>query len=34
MLARWKPEQHPDVVALIERMAQALTGDLPTPKAA
>ena len=34
MLARWKPEQHPDVLALIERMAQALTGDLPTPKAA
>ena len=34
MLARWKPEQHPDVLALIERMAQALTGDLPTPQAA
>jgi EmrB/QacA subfamily drug resistance transporter len=34
MLARWKPEQHPDVLALIERMAQALTGDLPAPKAA
>ena len=34
MLARWKPEQHPDVLALIERMAQALTSDLPTPKAA
>ena len=25
MLARWQPEQHPDVLALIERMAQALT---------
>ncbi len=34
MLARWRPEQHPDVLALIERMAQALTSDLPTPKAA
>ena len=34
MLARWQPEQHPDVLALIERMAQALTSDLPTPKAA
>jgi DNA-binding MarR family transcriptional regulator len=34
MLARWQPEQHPDVVALIERMAQALTSDLPMPKAA
>jgi hypothetical protein len=33
-LARWQPEQHPDVLALIERMAQALTSDLPTPKAA
>jgi EmrB/QacA subfamily drug resistance transporter len=34
MLARWHPEQHPDVLALIERMAQALTSDLPAPKAA
>jgi EmrB/QacA subfamily drug resistance transporter len=34
MLTRWHPEQHPDVLALIERMAQALTGDLPMPKAA
>jgi EmrB/QacA subfamily drug resistance transporter len=34
MLARWRPEQHPDVLALIERMAQALTSDLPAPKAA
>ncbi len=34
MLARWQPEEHPDVVALIERMAQALTSDLPMPKAA
>jgi DNA-binding MarR family transcriptional regulator len=34
MLARWQPEQHPDVLALIERMAQALTSDLPMPKAA
>jgi EmrB/QacA subfamily drug resistance transporter len=34
MLARWRPEQHPDVLALIERMAQALTSDLPVPKAA
>src|SRR5215470_11952166 len=34
MLTRWQPEQHPDVLALIERMAQALTGDLPMPKAA
>ncbi len=34
MLTRWQPEQHPDVLALIDRMAQALTGDLPMPKAA
>jgi hypothetical protein len=34
MLARWQPEQHPDVLALIERMAQALTSDLPAPKTA
>jgi EmrB/QacA subfamily drug resistance transporter len=34
MLARWRPEQHPDVLALIEGMAQALTSDLPAPQAA
>jgi EmrB/QacA subfamily drug resistance transporter len=34
MLARWRPEQHPDVLALIEGMAQALTSDLPAPRAA
>jgi len=34
MLARWRPAQHPDVLALIEGMAQALTSDLPAPKAA
>jgi DNA-binding MarR family transcriptional regulator len=34
MLARWQPDEHPDVLALIERMAQALTSDLPTPQAA
>ena len=34
MLARWRPQEHPDVLALIERMAQALTRDLPAPKAA
>jgi EmrB/QacA subfamily drug resistance transporter len=34
MLARWQPEQHPDVLALIERLAQALTRDLPQPQAA
>ncbi len=34
MLKRWQPEQHPDVLALIDRMAQALTSDLPAPEAA
>src|SRR5205823_4872066 len=34
LLARWRPEQHPDVLALIEGMAQALTSDLPAPQAA
>jgi EmrB/QacA subfamily drug resistance transporter len=34
MLARWQPQQHPDVLALIERLAQALTSDLPEPQAA
>ena len=33
MLKRWQPEQHPDVLALIDRMAQALTSDLPAPEA-
>src|SRR5262249_10949298 len=34
MLARWRPEEHPDVLALIERMAQALASDLPAPNGA
>jgi len=33
LLARWQPEQHPDVLALIERLARALTSDLPAPQA-
>jgi len=34
LLSRWQPEQHPDVLALIDRLAQALTRDLPAPQAA
>jgi hypothetical protein len=34
MLARWEPQQHPDVLALIERFSQALMRDLPSPRAA
>src|SRR5262249_55467156 len=33
MLARWRPEEHPDVLALIERRARPLTSDLPARKA-
>jgi hypothetical protein len=33
LLARWQPEQHPDVLALIDRLARALTSDLPAPRA-
>ena len=33
LLARWQPEQHPDVLALIDRLARALTSDLPAPQA-
>jgi EmrB/QacA subfamily drug resistance transporter len=33
LLARWQPEQHPDVLALIERLARALSTDLPAPQA-
>jgi hypothetical protein len=32
LLARWHPEQHPDVLALIERLARALTSNLPAPQ--
>ncbi len=34
MLARWQPDQHPEVLALIDRFTEALTRDLPAPKAA
>jgi hypothetical protein len=32
MLTRWQPDQHPDVLALIERFSQTLTRDLPAPR--
>ena len=32
LLARWQPEQHPDVLALINRLAAALVRDLPPPQ--
>jgi hypothetical protein len=33
LLARWQPEQHPDVLALLDRLARALTSNLPAPHA-
>jgi EmrB/QacA subfamily drug resistance transporter len=33
LLARWQPEQHPDVLTLIDRLARALSTDLPSPQA-
>jgi hypothetical protein len=32
LLARWHPEQHPDVLALIDRLARALTSNVPAPQ--
>jgi hypothetical protein len=32
LLARRHPEQHPDVLALIDRLARALTGNVPAPQ--
>jgi len=32
LLARWQPEQHPDVLALIGNLAQTLAKDLPSPR--
>jgi hypothetical protein len=34
MLARWEPEKHPDVVALLNRLVETLVRDLPAPEAA
>jgi EmrB/QacA subfamily drug resistance transporter len=33
LLARWRPEQHPDVLALIDRFSQAMMQELPSPRA-
>jgi hypothetical protein len=33
LLARWQPEQHPEVLALIDRLARALTSNLPALQA-
>jgi DNA-binding MarR family transcriptional regulator len=31
VMARWEPERHPDVLALLDRMVDTLVRDLPTP---
>jgi EmrB/QacA subfamily drug resistance transporter len=31
LLARWQPDKHPDVLALLDRLAQTLVRDLPVP---
>jgi EmrB/QacA subfamily drug resistance transporter len=34
LLARWEPDKHPDVLALLNRLAETLVRDLPVPGAA
>ena len=31
LLARWQPDKHPDVLALLDRLAETLVRDLPVP---
>jgi EmrB/QacA subfamily drug resistance transporter len=31
LMARWEPDKHPDVLALLNRMADTLVRDLPAP---
>jgi len=33
LLARWQPDKHPDVLALLNRLAETLVRDLPVPGA-
>jgi len=33
LLARWEPDKHPDVLALLNRLAETLGRDLPVPGA-
>jgi hypothetical protein len=30
-MARWEPDRHPDVLALLDRMVGTLVRDLPAP---
>ena len=31
LMARWEPEKHPDVLALLQRLAAVLVEQLPRP---
>ena len=31
MMARWEPDKHPDVLAMLNRMVETLVRDLPEP---
>ena len=31
MMARWEPDKHPDVLAMLNRMVDTLVRDLPAP---
>jgi DNA-binding MarR family transcriptional regulator len=31
LMARWEPDKHPDVLALLDRLADTLVRDLPAP---
>lgn len=33
LLGRWEPYKHPDVLALLNRLAETLVRDLPVPGA-
>jgi EmrB/QacA subfamily drug resistance transporter len=33
LLARWEPDKHPDVLAMLNRMVETLVRDLPVPEA-
>jgi hypothetical protein len=30
-MARWEPDKHPDVLAMLNRMVDTLVRDLPEP---
>ena len=32
LMARWEPDKHPEVLALLDRMADSLMRDPPAPR--